>query len=155
VDISFWLSIISLALIIPLGIVTNLLTPRIITYLENRKLIKSRRTKEQDLAAYKSVKDFKNGTRDKYPVFLALAVFSVNCAIGAAVCVLLAALKYGTLDEATLFFSQPIVFLSLLAFLFFLLSILFLILIVTTERRIERFDEYTAEIRTKWGNDVV
>jgi hypothetical protein len=154
-DISFWLSVLSLALAIPLGVVTNLLTPRFVAYLEQRKLIKSNRTKEQDIAAYRSVEAFKNGTRDKYPSYIALAVFSVNCAIGGATCVLLLALKYGALDETTLVPTQPTVLLSLLTFLFFLLSILFLIILLTTARRIERFDEYTAEIRKKWGADAV
>jgi hypothetical protein len=38
---------------------------------------------------------------------------------------------------------------------FFVLGFLFLIIIATTARRIERFDEYTAELRRKWGEDVV
>jgi hypothetical protein len=123
--------------------------------LEQRKLIKSKRTKEQDIAAYRSIEAFKNGTRDKYSSYIGLAILSVNCAIGGATCVLLLALKYGTFDETSLFPSQHTVFLSLIASLFFLLSILFLVIIVTTDRRIERFDDYTAEIRKKWGDDAI
>jgi hypothetical protein len=155
VDIGAWLGVTSLVLAIPLGIASSLLTTRVVAYLEQRKLIKSHRTKEQDIVAYRGIEAFKNGTRDKYPSYLALAVFSVNCAIGGATCVLLLALKYGELGETTLLPSQPTIFLSLLTFLFFLLGILFVILIPITDRRIERFDDYTAEIRKKWGDDVV
>jgi hypothetical protein len=155
VDISTWLGIAFFVLSIPMGVATNMLTPRFVAYLEQRKLIKSNRTKEQDIATYRSIEALKNGTRDKYPSYIAMAVFSVNCAIGGAACVLLLTLKYGTFDETSLFQSPHTVFLSLISSLFFLLSLLFLVIIVTTERRIERFDEYTAEIRKKWGDDVV
>jgi hypothetical protein len=155
-DINAWLGIAFFLLSFPMGVATIMLTPRFVSYLEKRKLIKSNRSKEQDIAAYRGVEAFKNGTRDKYPSYIVLAVFSVIFAVGGATCVLLLALKVGTPDETTtLFSSQHNVFLFLITFLFFLLSVLFLIIIITTERRIERFDEYTAEIRKKWGDDVV
>jgi hypothetical protein len=70
-----WLGITSLALSIPTGIAANLLTPRLVAYWEKRKLLKSNRTKEQDLAAYRGIEAFKNGSRDKYPIYAALAVY--------------------------------------------------------------------------------
>jgi hypothetical protein len=138
-----------------MGIATNVLTPRFVAYLEKRKLIKSNRTKEQDIAAYRSIEAFKNGTRDKYASYIGLAVLSVIFALGGATCVPLLALKYANLGETAVLLSPPHVFLPLLMILFLLLSMLFLIIILTTARRIERFDEYTAEIRKKWGDDVI
>jgi hypothetical protein len=155
VDIGAWIGVTSLVLAIPLGIASGLLTPRLVTYLQQRKLIKSHRTKEQDIAAYRSIEAFKNGTRDKYPPYLAMAVLSVNFAICGAVFVLLIALKYGSIDETTLLPSQLTIFFSLLAVLFFSFSALCLVLIPITDRRIQKFTEYTAEIRKKWGDDVV
>ena len=62
--------LVSLALSIPVGVLCGiasiLLAPPLITYLEKRKLIKSNRSKEQELANYKRVEAFKNGTRDRY-----------------------------------------------------------------------------------------
>jgi hypothetical protein len=34
-------------------------------------------------------------------------------------------------------------------------SFIFLLLLAQTARRIDRFDEYTAELRKKWGDAVV
>jgi hypothetical protein len=155
VDLSLWLSLLSLALVIPLGITSNLLTPRLVAYLEKRKLVKSHQTKEQDIAAYRRIEAFKNGSRDKYPTYIGLAVLSVNCATGCAVCVLLLALGYGHLDAFSLADSNRTVTLYLVAFLSFLLSIVWLVAIVGTDRRIQKFDDYTSEMRKKWGDNVV
>jgi hypothetical protein len=157
-DISTWLGVAFFVLSIPTGIAVNLLTPRVVGYLEKRRLIKSNRTKEQDIAAYRSIEAFKKGTRDKYAAYVALAALSVIFTVGGATCALLWALNHGNLGETdphAAFLTPPAVFLPLLMALFFLLSALFLIIIVATARRIERFDEYTAEIRAKWGADVV
>ena len=124
-------------------------------YLEKRKLLKTHRTREQDLAAYRSIEAFRNGGRDRYPAYIALAVISVISAIGSATCALLVALKYWDVIEGTILPSQPTVFLSLSAFGFLAFSVLCVGLIVSTARRIERFDEYKAEIRKKWGEDAI
>jgi hypothetical protein len=154
VDVGSWIGVVSLALALPVGVASILITPRLVAYLEKRKLIKSHRSKEQDLAAYRNIEAFKNGTRDKYATYIAMAVLSVIFAIGSATCVLLVALK-GELIEGTILPSQPTVFLSLSAFGLFLVSFLSIFLIINAARRIERFDEYTAEIRKKWGDDAV
>jgi hypothetical protein len=155
VDISIWLGIAFFLLSIPMGIATNMLTPRFVSYLEKRKLIKSNRSREQDIAAYRSIEAFKNGSRDKYASYIAMSALSVIFAMGGATCVLLLALKYGTLVEDTVLQHQPVFFLSFLTFVFLLLSFLFLAIIIGTARRIDRFAEYTAEIRKKWGDDAV
>jgi hypothetical protein len=54
-DIGLWLGIASLVLAIPLGIATNLLTPRLIGYLERQNLIIAYRTKKQELAQYRRI----------------------------------------------------------------------------------------------------
>ena len=51
-------------LAIPLSIVGNLLTRKVDAFLERRKLTKTNRSKEQELANYKRVEAFKNGTRE-------------------------------------------------------------------------------------------
>jgi hypothetical protein len=139
-----------------MGVATNMLTPRFVSYLENRRLIKSNRSQEQDIAAYRRVEAFKNGSRDRYATYIALSALSVIFAIGGATCVLLLALKYGDLNGGGLLVVDPITFaLILLTAMLFLTSFLFIAIIITTARRIERFDEYTTEIRAKWGNDAI
>ena len=155
VDIGAWLGVTSLVLAIPLGIASGLLTPWLVAYLDKRKLIKSNRSKEQDIAAYRSIEAFKNGTRDKYASYAAAAALSVIFAVGGATCVLLLALKYGTLREDTVLLHQPVFVLSFLTFIFLLLSFLCIVVIISTARRIDRFDEYTVEIRKKWGDDAI
>jgi len=153
-DTGSWLGIATLILAIPLGVLTNLLTPWLVAHLEKRKLIKSHRTKEQDLAAYKSIRAFKNGTKDRYPAYIALGTMSVILAIGSATCVILAVLTGGLVDDS-LIPNQHTAFLSLFAIALLVFSLLCLAIIVTTARRIERFDEYTTEIRKKWGDNAV
>lgn len=154
-DLSAWISVIALALVIPLGVATNLLTPKVTGYLEKRKLIKFNRTKEQDIATYRNVEAFKNGKRDKYASYIGMAVLSVFCALAANTCIVIAVLRYQTLAQAELL-NLPNLFLVLAAIFFlFLLSPVFLVAIIDTSRRIEHFEEYTAEIRKKWGDDAI
>jgi hypothetical protein len=152
-DTGVWISIISLVLVVPLGMISTLLTPPLAAYLEQRKLVKSNRTKEQNVAEYRNIEAFKNRTRDRYPVYIAMSAISIICAIASAVCVLIATL--GHIEGTPPFSSQPTIFLYLLAALFLCFSLLSLVIIAMTDRRIQNFDEYTAEVRKKWGDDVV
>lgn len=136
-----------------MGIATNMLTPRFIAYLEKRKLIKSTRTKEQDIAAYRRIEAFKNGTRDKYATYIGLAVLAVFFAIGGNTLVVILAVKYPDFDGKI--FSPPDIFFLILAVMVLLISTPSLIAIFLISQRIERFDEYGAELRKKWGNDVI
>jgi hypothetical protein len=149
IDWSLVASVVSLALVIPLGIASNLLTPLLIAYLEKRKLIKSNRSKEQELANYKRVEAFRNGTRDRYPYYILLAIAAVISAVGSATCFILLAFKdWNVLDSL-----NPVVF--LLAFVLAVLAILFMVVIAETARHIEQFEQYQVEIRKKWGQDVI
>ncbi len=150
-----WLGIISLVLAIPLGIATNLLTPRLVDYLGRRKLIKTTNTKEQELKAYQQVKDFKNGKRDKYPFYLMLATLCICFELAASALALSGLISLPILSE-DFFTAEPMrVILGVFTFCFFVFGIVMLLIIRSTERRLENFQEYTAEVRKKWGEDVV
>jgi hypothetical protein len=149
------LAIAFFVLSIPMGIATNMLTPRLAAYLDKRKLIKSNRTKEQDIATYRSIEAFKNGSRDKYASYFMLAVLSIFFANAGFACVLFWALKFGNLNLDFKLEDLPSLFLGFLAGASFMLSFVFLLILAQTARRIDRFDEYTAELRKKWGYDVV
>jgi hypothetical protein len=155
VDINTWIGIIFFVLSIPMGVASTMLTPRVVSYLEKRKLIKSNRSREQEIAAYRGIEAFKNGSHDRYARYIAVSALSVIFAIGGATCVLLLALKYADFTATDLSTNNPTMALILLTAMFFLVSCFCIAIILTTARRIDRFDEYTAEIRAKWGNDAV
>src|SRR5271166_5869818 len=110
--------VVGLVLAIPLHIAAN----RVDTYLDKHKLIKSRRSKEQALAEYKRIEAFRNGTKDRYPYYIFLSAGAMIFAIGSATCLILTALKY--VDFMDL--PNPLL---ILAFLFGVLSVLFLAVI--------------------------
>ena len=149
IDWGVILSVAGLVLVIPLGIASNLLTPRLITYLEKRKLTKTNRSKEQELANYKRVEAFKKGTRDRYPYYILLPSSAVISTVGSATCLFLLALK----DWNVFDFLNPV--LLLLTVLLPVFAILFMVVIAETARHIEQFEQYQAEIRKKWGDDVI
>jgi hypothetical protein len=149
IDWSLVASVVSLILVIPLGIASNLLTPLLIAYLQKRKLIKANRSKEQELANYKRVEAFKNGTRDRYPFYILIATAAAISAVGSATCLILLALQNWNVFD----FLNPV--LLLLAVLLPVFAILFMVVIAETARHIEQFEHYQAEIRKKWGDDTI
>jgi hypothetical protein len=152
-DTSFWLGV---AVAVPLSIVGsivgNRLTRNVDAYLEKRKLIKSNRSKEQEIANYKRVEAFKNGTRDRYPYYILLATAAMISAVGSATCLVLVILKYW---DAFNFPDFPLLLTLLLTFLFGVFAVLFMVVIAETARHIEQFEQYQVEIRKKWGDDVI
>jgi hypothetical protein len=88
VDLGFWMGITALALAIPLGIASNLLTSRLVAYLERRRLIKTHKTREQAIQTYKRIKAFHEGKRDKYPYYMLLVSLAVISAIAACTIVI-------------------------------------------------------------------
>jgi hypothetical protein len=149
-DITTWISVAALALVVPLGVATNLLTPKVVGYLERRKLLKTHRTREQEISEYKRIEEFKNRVRDRYPYYILLSSAS---SIFMLIAFALALLTFWHVMHG-LDFSNSVLFAGF-AVISFMLSIVLLITIAATARRIERFDDYTAQIRAKWGNDAV
>jgi MFS family permease len=138
----------ALILAIPFSIVGNLLTRKVDAFLEKRKLVKTNRSKEQELANYKRVEAFKNGTRDRYPFYVLFAIAAVISAVGSATCLILLALQNWNVFDSL----NPV--LLLLAVLLGVLAVGFMIVIAETARHIEQFEQYQAEIRRKWGNVI-
>jgi hypothetical protein len=88
---------------VPLGIVSGLLTPRVVAYLERRKLLKTYRTKAQDLIAYQRIEDFRSGKRDRYPSYILLAVGAVINFVAFVALLFLIDLKYAGFIEGTVY----------------------------------------------------
>jgi sensor histidine kinase YesM len=141
---SFWLG---LLLAVPLGIASgiasNLLTPRLLSYLENRKLRKTNKTRQQALQGYNRIKAFREGKRDKYPYYMLLVSAAVICATVASTMVIIVFVISPEFPNAVLWL--------MIAFIFAMLSVAFLIGIYETARHLERFDDYKMEIEQKWG----
>lgn len=150
--VGFVFSIVALVLSVPLGIASNLLAFRFLAYLEKRKLNKSNRSKEQEIANYRRVEAFKNGTRDRYPYYILLATAAVISAVGSATCLVLVILKYWDVFD---FPSFSLLLALLLAFMFGVFAVVFMVVIAETTRHIEQFEQYQVDIRKKWGDDVI
>lgn len=143
IDLGFWVGITALVLAIPLGIASNLLTSRLIAYLEKRKLIKTHKTREQAIQAYKRTRAFHEGKRDKYPFYIVLGSLGTICAMATCTMIIAVLVISPTLETATI--------LLLGAFVLAILSALFLVVIYDTARHLERFDEYKKEFEQRWG----
>jgi ABC-type Co2+ transport system permease subunit len=143
VDLGFLMGITALVLAIPLGIASNLLTSRLVAYLEKRRLIKTHKTREQALHNYKRIKAFREGKRDKYPYYMLLVSLAVISAIVACTIVIAALVSSPTFEVTMILLST--------AFLIAILSAVFLVGIYETARQLERFNDYKKEFEQRWG----
>lgn len=143
VNVTFWLGVIAFVLAVPLNVAANLLTPRVLAYLDKRKLIKARKTRAQALRTYNRIRAFKEGRRDKYAYYFLLASSAVLCAIASS-----------TIFIAVLLISpsfEPAMILLLIAFIFTLFAVACVAGIYETARQLERFDDYKREFEQRWG----
>ena len=142
-DLSAWISIVALILVIPLGVASNLLTYRFSSFLERRKLIKTHKTRQQALQGYERVKAFHEGRRDKYPYYMLLVGTAVLLCIVAATIVIVAVVASPPLEIILMCFGFAVVFA--------MMSIVLLAGLYWTERQLERFDDYKKEFEQQWG----
>lgn len=146
----FWLGvIITLIVGIPgaylIGILANLHTPRLVDFLDGRKLLKTHKTKKQALSVFNRIKSFRTGKRDRYPFYIIVSAAGVVSAVAASSIVLIAVLMPEVWWETR-------IILFLFAVLVAILSFICFAGIYETARQIERFDEYEAEFKKKWGD---
>jgi hypothetical protein len=150
IDIALWIGVASLVLALPLGIASNLLTPRLISYLEKRRLIKTRKTRQQALRVYNRIRAFREGRRDRYPYYILLGISAVLLAIAASTVVIVVLVISPSLENAVFYLG--------LACVVALMSIGLLAGLYETARQLERFDDYKKEFEERWGplneNDI-
>jgi hypothetical protein len=139
-----WSLLLGLALSVPLSIIANILTPRLIAYLERRRLIKTNKTREQAQRIYERIKDFREGKRDRYVSYLLLATCAIISSIVGATLVLVLISVPASFDARMTG--------GLCVFLAFLFSAIFLISIYTTADRIANFDSYERQHKKLWGD---
>jgi hypothetical protein len=126
-----------------IGILTHMHGIRLERFLENRDLLKKRKTREQALVAFNRIKAFREGKRDKYPFYMILAGVAVTLAITASTFVLIAVIVSVSLELRLI--------LLLLGLLAALIAIILLAGIYETDRQITRFDDYKTEFEQRWG----
>ena len=143
IDAGLAVAVIALVLAIPLGIASNLLTSRWISFLEKRKLIKTHKTRQQALLVYNRIRAFKEGRRDRYPFYLLLAALSVICAVAASTIVIVILLILPSFETV----GTSLV----VAFGLAVISLALLLVLYETARQLERFDDYKKEFEARWG----
>jgi hypothetical protein len=143
IDVGLAIAVIGLVLAIPLGIAANLLTSRLISFLEKRKLIKTHKTRQQALQIYNRTRAFKEGRRDRYPYYMMLTGSAVVCAVVASTVVIVIVLVSPNFEIAVVMFG--------IAIMFALMSVALFAAIYETTRKLERFDDYKKEFEALWG----
>jgi hypothetical protein len=138
-DLGFWLG---LALSIPLSILGNILTPKLVAYLERRKVVKTTRSRRQETMVYERTRAFKNGTRDRYPFYFLCATSSVLCAIAASTLIALLLLLPLGLDIRVAGWALAMA----LAFL----SLTLLLGIHITAYNLKNFADYERRFKERW-----
>jgi len=134
----------------------NMHTPRLVHYLESRKLLKKYKTRQQAIEVFNRIKAFHNGTRDRNPYYILLASSAVVCAIITSTLFLIIIifrneLPLVILSEKEFSLAIPTFFFVMLAAVPALMMVIFLLIIYETARQIERFDDYKAEFEKRWG----
>jgi hypothetical protein len=102
------------------------------------------KTKQQAIRQYKLIAAFRKGTKDKYAYYLFIVAWAVICAIASATATILVVLLN---PEPT----NPLIILVLIAVGFFVIAILLVLIVYATERRLDNFDAYKAEVEEQWG----
>jgi hypothetical protein len=152
-DVGAWVGIIALALAIPLGVISAVLSQPVLRYLERRKLVKVNATKQQAIRAYNLVKSFHNRTRDRYPYYLQLTGWAVIFAVASATCIILIALikpdiqLFGQVEPV----GSLVVGLFVGAVACASISGLLMLVLYGTARNLDRFDDYKRELEQQWG----
>ena len=149
-DSQFWLGVIVTVILgLPgayvIAILANMHTPRLVHFLEARKLLKTHKTRQQALQIFNRISAFRDGTRDRYAFYILLASTSVICAVTASTLIIITVFQH----EFPL--AVPFAIIILLAIMAGLVTLILLTSIYETARQIERFDDYKAEGELRWG----
>jgi hypothetical protein len=144
-----WLSIIALVLAVPLGISSNLLTPRLLAYLKKRRLVKESNTRQEAIRRYKLVKSLHNRTRDRYAYYLQQVGWAVIFMVVAAICTIVLVLVNPTFGTSVP--DLTIVTLLVLAIFGATISVVLMLVFYEVSRQVDQFEEYQKEFEEKWG----
>jgi hypothetical protein len=155
-SIGDWIGIISLALSIPTGVLSIFVYGWITAGLEKRKLVKTDQTRQQAILAYQQVKAFHNRTKDRYAHYLIVVGWAVILAVASCTMVILLFVLYPDIHvdlnpDSKLIPGAGVAILFLLAIVFALLAVAFMVSIYSVSRHLEHFDAYKKEMEERWG----
>jgi hypothetical protein len=154
-DVGAWIGIVSLVLAIPVGVLSHLIAERIKGTLAKRKLVKTDQTRQQAIRAYNTIKAFHDRTRDRYAYYLIVVGWAAIFAVASGTTVILLFVLHPNFH-----FVEPdpqlppdigVVFLFVMAILFALLSVIFMVSTYNVSRHLEHFDAYKKEMEDRWG----
>jgi len=155
ISVGDWLGIVSLILSVPMGVLSIFAYGWIRAGLEKRKLVRTDQTRLQAIRAYNQIKSLHDRTRDRYAYYLIVVGWAVIFAIASGTMTILLFVLHPNLH-----FVEPdpqlppeigVVVLFVLAIVFALLAVLFMISVYSVARHLENFDAYKKEVEAKWG----
>jgi hypothetical protein len=147
----FWLSVgvtfvVGTFVAYAIAILANIHTPKLLKFLETRRLIKRNKTRRQALVTFNRIVSFHDGRADRYAYYILLATSSVLSALLASV---LLNIFFTHVHDIPVGIDDAVIL--LLATGAILVSVLLLAGIYETARQLERFDEYKKEFEERWG----
>jgi drug/metabolite transporter (DMT)-like permease len=143
-ELGAWVGIIAILLTVPLSVASIFVHNWLAGKLEQRRLTKANQTKQQAIRQYKLITAFREGRKDKYAHYLLWIGWAAICAVASATATILVVL----LNPGP---TNPLIILVLIAVGFFVIAILLILSVYVTERRLDNFDAYKAEIEEQWG----
>lgn len=148
VDLGAWIGLIALVLAIPLGVASISVYNWLMRTLERRRLVKANETKEQAIRAYKRIRGFRIGTKDKYAYYLMTVGWAIiSGMISCAASVVIILMPETPTDIPDL--VQLILLLTVVGGA--VCAVLLLVSLYGIERRLENFEAYQAEVIDQWG----
>lgn len=141
-DAQFWLGVLITSVIaVIINIVTQLFHPRLLAFLDARRMKKLEKSKDQALRLFNRTKAFHEGTKDRYPFYIMLATGAVLSFVAAAATLVIVFVRWPAEPDFAL----------VLAFLFLCLSALCFLAIYATARTLEDFEAYRVRFEAQWG----
>jgi hypothetical protein len=129
-----------------IGILAHMHTPKFVQFLENRKLLKKYKTRQQALVIFNRIKSFHDRRADRYTHYILLAAGSVLSGLLASV---FFNIFFNHVHDVPIGIDDAIIL--LLATLAVLVAALLLAGIYETARQLERFEDYKKEFEQRWG----
>jgi hypothetical protein len=121
-------------------------TPKLVSFLESRKLLKKHKTRQQALVVFNRIKSFHDGRADRYAHYILLSTGSVLCALLASVFL---NIFFNHVHDIPIGIDDAVIL--LIATVAILFAAIFLTGIYQTGRQLERFDDYKKEFEQRWG----
>jgi hypothetical protein len=149
-DLGAWGGIVALVLAVPLGVCSIFVYNWLARQLEQRRLTKANQTKQQAIRQYKLITAFREGKKDKYAHYLLWIGWTAICAVTSATATILVVLISPEPTNPPVI-TLPEAILIIIAVGFLAIAILLMLSLYITERRLDNFDAYKAEVEKQWG----